>query len=67
MNDDEQKFVSKILEHHDLRRWNRCVDTSGKFLRLECYCGKKIYEDSNEAMFGHVASILVAAIAKGKP
>ena len=56
----ETEGVRQILEKHDLRRWLR-QEANGKFEYLRCYCGEKIFEDSNEAMFGHVAAALAAS------
>lgn len=51
----------EVLEQHDIRRWLRQNDGQGNFQYLQCCCGEKIYHDSNEAMFRHVAIKLMGA------
>jgi len=55
--------VREVLEKHDLRRWLRMTTGGGEFDYLRCYCGAKIREDSNEAMFGHIVAALNSAPA----
>jgi len=54
--------VKKLVERHDLRRWMRVTHVDGSFDHLRCYCGFTIREDSNEAMFRHIADELLALL-----
>jgi hypothetical protein len=54
--------VERTLEAHDLRRWARTTNGDGTFAYLRCYCGVKVEQDSNEAMFKHVAEAVREAL-----
>jgi len=61
------KDLAGLVERHDLRRWMRVTHVDGSFDYLRCHCGAIIREDSNEAMFGHVASALLDQHAVVEP
>jgi DNA-directed RNA polymerase subunit RPC12/RpoP len=52
-------LVREALEIHDLRRWARFLKADGSLDYLRCPCGFKTESDTNEAMFGHVAEVLI--------
>lgn len=50
----------RIIETHDLRRWARFTNGDGSLDYLRCPCGFITKEDSNDAMFAHIAESLAA-------
>ena len=57
----DQELV-RVLELHDLRRWARYERAEGVFFHLRCYCGAVVEEDTQRAMFQHVAGELRKAM-----